>query len=249
MKNNLNILAIIPARMGSTRFPGKPMKEINGKPMIGHVYHNVMKNKLISEVIVATCDKEIFDYIELIGGTPVMTSSDHERASDRCSEALKYFEKSQNKVYDIIVMIQGDEPMINAEMIEEALEPMLKSSEIVIANLIGRIESKEEFNDPNCIKVVCDSNNDALFFSRKSIPTDSNFNDLCNGKQICVIPFRREFLIKYTKLKPTPLEQKESIDMLRVLEHGYKVRMVRTKHKSYAVDTEEDLNKVKKLIR
>jgi 3-deoxy-manno-octulosonate cytidylyltransferase (CMP-KDO synthetase) len=243
----MNILALIPARMGSSRFPGKPMAKILGKPMIGHVYERVSKCDLLIKTVVATCDQEILEYIEFIGGEAVMTSNHHERASDRCAEALGYLEKQDGIKYDIIVMVQGDEPMTHPNMITEAVTPMLDDPEILVTNLLGDIENIEEFKDRNCIKVVCDLNNDALYFSREPIPT-RNFGDVPMKKQVCIIPFRREFLLKYTSLEPTPLEIAESVDMMRVLEHGLKVRMIPTKHESYAVDTQEDLNKVEKIM-
>ena len=146
-------------------------------------------------------------------------------------------------------MVQGDEPMIHPDMISEAVSPMLDDSKILITNLLGKIESKEEFEDQNCIKVVCDLNNNALCFSREPIPTRSKIEEIPMGKQICVIPFQRDFLIEYNGLKPTPLEIAESVDMLRVLEHGIKVRMVPTNYNTHAVDTEEDLREVEELIK
>jgi 3-deoxy-manno-octulosonate cytidylyltransferase (CMP-KDO synthetase) len=244
----MNILALIPARMGSSRFPGKPMKKILGKPMIGHVYERVSKCSLLIKTVVATCDQEILEYIESIDGEAVMTSNRHERASDRCAEALGYLEKKDKVKYDIIVMVQGDEPMTHPNMITESVAPMLNDSEILVTNLLGDIESIKEFEDRNCIKVVCDLNSDALFFSREPIPT-RKFGDVSMKKQVCVIPFRRGFLLEYTDLNPTPLEIAESVDMMRVLEHGKKVRMIQTKYQTYAVDTKEDLARVENIMR
>jgi 3-deoxy-manno-octulosonate cytidylyltransferase (CMP-KDO synthetase) len=249
MINKLKILALIPARMGSSRFPGKPMANILGKPMIGHVYDNVKKNNLITEIAVATCDDEIYNYIESIGGRAVMTSDKHERASDRCAEALLTIEQEDSIKYDIVVMVQGDEPMIHPNMITEALSPMLDDSEILITNLLGKIQNNEEFEDRNCIKVVCNLNSDALYYSREPIPTRSKIENVPMGKQICVIPFRREFLIEYNGLEQTPLEIAESVDMMRVLEHGIKVRMVRTNYNTHAVDTLDDLKTVERLMQ
>ena len=160
----MKILSLIPARMGSSRFPGKPMKPILGKPMIGHVFDNVKKNKLINELAVATCDKEIFDYITSIGGKAVMTSDSHERASDRCAEALLVLESKIKENYDIVVMVQGDEPMVHHDMISEALKPMIENSNILITNLLGKIISENEFKDQNCIKVVCDQSLMSILF-------------------------------------------------------------------------------------
>jgi 3-deoxy-manno-octulosonate cytidylyltransferase (CMP-KDO synthetase) len=146
-------------------------------------------------------------------------------------------------------MVQGDEPMLHPDMITEAVSPMLDDSEILITNLLGKIENQEEFEDRNCIKVVWDLNSNALYFSREPIPTRSKTGNISMGKQICIIPFRRDFLIKYNGLKPTPLEIAESVDMMRVLEYGMNVRMVPTTYNTHAVDTPDDLRKVEKAMQ
>jgi 3-deoxy-manno-octulosonate cytidylyltransferase (CMP-KDO synthetase) len=245
----MKILAIIPARMASSRFPGKPMMPILGKPMIGHVYEKVSKSLFLNKVAVATCDQEIKEYIESIGGQAIITSDKHERASDRCAEALLKIEITDNVKYDIVVMVQGDEPMIHSDMIDEAVAPMLKNSEINVVNLMGQILKEEDMQDRNCIKVVFDSKKDALYFSREPIPTRINHPDFKMYKQVCVIPFKRDFLIEYTNLSPTPLELAESVDMMRILEHGFKVRMEETFYETQAVDTQDDLVKVEKAMR
>lgn len=245
----MNILALIPARMGSSRFPGKPMALISGKPMIGHVYERVAKSPLLTMTAVATCDREIFDYIESIGGKAVMTADTYERASDRCAEALLKLEQEYGIRYDIVVMVQGDEPMTHPEMIAEAVQPMVDDAFIRVVNLLGKISDIAEFEDRNCIKVVCDLNMNALYFSREPIPTRSKVSNVPMGKQVCIIPFRRDYLLKYTSLTPTPLEIAESVDMMRVLEHGDRIRMVPTKHSSYAVDTPADLARVEALMQ
>jgi 3-deoxy-manno-octulosonate cytidylyltransferase (CMP-KDO synthetase) len=245
----MNILTIIPARMGSSRFPGKPMSLILNKPMIGHVYEKAMLSKISRTVAVATCDKVIYDYIISIGGSAVMTAECHERASDRCAEALLKLEKANKVKYDIVVMVQGDEPMTHPNMIEEAVRPMMNDSSIQVTNLLGKINTLEEFEDRNCIKVVCDLQSNALFFSREPIPTRFKIDEIAMHKQVCIIPFRRDFLIKYTKLPPTPLEIAESVDMMRVLEHGFKIRMIPTLYQTYAVDNPADLEKVELLMR
>jgi len=244
----MNIIALIPARMGSSRFPGKPMAKINGKPMIGHVYERVSQSPILQQTVVATCDTEIYDYIKSIGGNAVMTSDTHERASDRCAEALEKLEQTNNIKYDIIVMVQGDEPMTHPNMINESVEPMLSDPNILVTNLIANIENDDDFNDRNCIKVVCDLMNNALYFSREPIPTQFKTRNVPMFKQVCVIPFRRDFLLKYIKLEPTPLEIVESVDMMRILEHGYKVKMIPTAYDTKAVDTLEDLKKVEKIL-
>lgn len=244
----MKIAALIPARMGSSRFPGKPLAKLLGKPMIGHVYERVTRNPLLTVTAVATCDREIFDYVRSIGGRAVMTGSHHERASDRCAEALAILESEDGITFDIVVMVQGDEPMIHPDMISEALNPMLQDAALQVVNLLGRIESTAEFEDRNCIKVVCDLKGDALYLSREPIPTRAKTAAAPMGKQVCVIPFRRDFLLRYTQLEPTPLEIVESVDMMRILEHGMKLRMVPTRHDSHAVDTPRDLELVAQLM-
>ncbi len=244
----MKILAVIPARMGSSRFPGKPMARIHGKPMIGHVYERVAQSTVATRTVVATCDLEIFDYVTSIGGEAVMTSKKHERASDRCAEALIHLEETHAEHYDIVVMVQGDEPMTHPQMINEAVQPMIDDLDLKVVNLLGKIETKEEFQDRNCIKVVCDLNSNALYFSREPIPTAHRTQHVPKMKQVCVIPFRRDFLLEYTNMSPTPLEVAESVDMMRVLEHGMNVHMVPTSYSTQAVDTMEDLNRVEQLM-
>ncbi len=240
----MKIISIIPARMGSSRFPGKPLAQINGIPMIQHVYNNVKKNQLISDVVVATCDKIIFDFVSSINGIAIMTSKKHKRASDRCYEAMRLLEKKRKIKYDIAVMVQGDEPMINSKMIGDSIQPLLNNKKIDIVNLICPINNKKDFEDPNFVKVVHDKNYNALYFSRAIIPYSKFRKGIYIRKQVCAIPFRRDFLIKYNKMKPTTLEKIESIDMLRILENGYKVFLVETKNIAHAVDTKKDLLRV-----
>ena len=225
------------------------MAQILGKPMIGHVYEQVSRCPLVTDTAVATCDRIIYDYILSIQGKAVMTSSVHERASDRCAEALLALEKQTRQRFDIVVMVQGDEPMVHPDMINEALEPMLQDPTILVANLLAPIHDPQEFEDRNCIKVVCDLQGNALYFSREPIPSRFRGQTIPMGKQICIIPFQRDFLLQYNRLPPTPLECAESVDMLRVLEHGWKVRMISTASRTQSVDTPEDLKKVQNLLR
>jgi len=246
----MNILSIIPARMASSRFPGKPMKDILGVPMIGHVYKRVKMSKTLSEVYVATCDKEIFEYIVSIGGKAIMTSDNHERCSDRCAEAMLKIERDTGQICDIMVMVQGDEPLTFPQMIDESLKPMIEDSSIEITNLIADIDSNEAFEDPNEVKVVMDQNNNALYFSREPIPSrKKGVSNVPMKKQVCVIPFKRDFLLRYNKMKPTALEIIESVDMMRILENGGKVKMCETKFKTKAVDTKEDLELVINIMK
>lgn len=248
----MHIIGIIPARMASSRFPGKPMANISGIPMIGHVYIRSKLNNTLNDVYVATCDNQIKDYIESIGGKAIMTANTHERASDRTAEAMLTIEKRTSKKIDIVVMIQGDEPMIYPEMIDEAVAPMLEQEDILVTNLMAAMKTKEECEDINEVKVVVNKNNFALYFSREPIPSSKkslNNTNIIKLKQVCVIPFRRDFLIKFNSWKQTPLEIIESIDMLRVLEYGNKVKMVPTEYDTYSVDTIKDLEKVAKKMK
>lgn len=245
-----NIVGIIPARMESSRFPGKPLAGILGRAMIYHVYWRSKMVKPMSDVYIATCDKEIEDYCLRNKMNVVMTASSHERASDRTAEAMVKIERKSGKRIDIVVMIQGDEPMVRPEMIQDAIKPLLKNSGIGVVNLMSPLLSKSEQADPNEVKVVTDMDGFALYFSREPIPSwKKGAKNLAMYKQVCIIPFRRSFLIKFNKLTSTPLEVAESVDMLRVLEHGYRVKMVLTQFETYSVDTEEDIRVVKRLMR
>ena len=243
------ILALIPARMGSSRFPGKPMAPLVGVPMIEHVYRRVVLSPVLTVTAVATCDEEIASHIRKIGGRVVMTGSHHERASDRCAEALEIIEREDGVRFDIVVMVQGDEPLVHPDMVSEAVAPLIADPNVRITNLLGHISGESEFEDRNCIKVVCDRSGNALYFSREPIPTRSKGVNKPMGKQICVIPFTRDFLLEYTRMAPTPLEIAESVDMMRVLEHGLPVRMVPTRYDSQAVDTEADRVRVEGIMR
>tara|TARA_B100000315_G_C14571051_1_gene585527 strand:- start:1760 stop:2530 length:771 start_codon:yes stop_codon:yes gene_type:complete len=247
----MNIVGIIPARMASTRFPGKPLVEINSMPMIGHVYYRSKMAEILDDVYVATCDKKISDYITGLGGEVVMTSSSHTRASDRIAEAMPIIEEMSKEKIDIAVLIQGDEPMVLPEMIDAAVQPLLDEEGVTVSNLMAEISSHEEFEDPNEVKVVVDSDDFAIYFSREPIPSMKKYSGTSfpMKKQVPIIPFTRQCLMEYTNLKPTPLEVIESIDMLRFLEHGKQVKMVHSDHETIGVDTEEDLRKVEILMK
>lgn len=246
----MNIIGIIPARMGSSRFPGKPLAKILGMPMVGHVYFRTKMSKTLNEVYIATCDKEIDDYAKSIGANVVMTKDTHERASDRVAEALLKIEAETGKKVDVVVMIQGDEPMVFPEMVDMSLEPMVQDSAIQVVNLTAPIKSREEHDDPNCPKVVMDLQDFAMYFSREPIPSwKKGAKTVPMWKQVCIIPFRRDFLLKFNELTPTPTEIVESVDMMRVLEHGYKVKMVKEDFDTFCVDTPEDLKRVEELMK
>jgi len=244
-----NIIAIIPARMASSRFPGKPMAIIHEVPMIGHVYFRTKMSNLVSQTYVATCDKEIFDYVESIGGKSIMTAETHERATERTAEAMKKIEAETGERVDIVVMVQGDEPMILPEMLDEAVRPLVKEEGVLVSNLVSPLKTREEHDDPNEVKVVMDRNNFALYFSREPIPSwKKGAESVPMLKQVCIIPFHRDFLLKFIEMEATPLEIIESVDMLRVIEHGHQVKMVHTDKATYSVDTFEDLKRVEEFM-
>ena len=243
-------IGIIPARMASSRLPGKPMVSILGIPMVGHVYFRSKMSRALDEVYIATCDKDICDYADSIGATGIMTADTHERATDRSAEAMEKIEAMTGKKADIIVMIQGDEPLLVPQMIDEVIAPLRDDPEVMVANLMSPLKNQKEHEDPNEVKVVVDKNGFALYFSREPIPsTKKGGTDIPMMRQLCIIPFRRDFLLTFNNLPPTPLEIIESIDMLRLLEHGYKVKVVPTESDTYSVDTPEDLAKVEQLMK
>ena len=245
----MKIIGIIPARMSSSRFPGKPLAKICQISMVGHVYYRSKMSKVMEQVYVATCDKEIQQYCLDNKMNVVMTKDTHERASDRAAEAMLKIEQSTGQKADIVVMIQGDEPMLVPRMIDLVVEPMLQDKYILVVNLMSKLKTEAEHEDPNEVKVVVDNDSFALYFSREPIPSrKKGAKDIPMYKQVCLIPFRRDFLLKFNELAPTPLEIIESVDMLRVLEHGYKVKMVTSNYDTYSVDTPEDLENVEKLM-
>jgi 3-deoxy-manno-octulosonate cytidylyltransferase (CMP-KDO synthetase) len=244
----MNVIAIIPARMGSSRFPGKPLAKIHGMPMIGHCYYRTDMCPELIGTYVATCDQEIMDYVESIGGHAVMTADTHERATDRTAEAMLKIEQELGKEVDIVVMVQGDEPMVVPEMISSAIQAV--QDDVQVVNLVATMETVEEFEDPNEVKVVVDKNSNALYFSREPIPSrKKGYADVPMLKQVCIIPFRRDFLLAFNAMEETELERIESVDMMRILEHGGDVRMVPTDVGSVSVDTAEDLARVESLMQ
>lgn len=233
----MNVVGIIPARMGSSRFPGKPLALIRGRPMIEHVYRRSALCRLLARVAVATPDPEIADVVRGFGGDVLMTSAAHQRATDRVAEA------AGTTGGEIVVVIQGDEPLLHPGMIEAAVTPVAEDESVFCSNLVERISTLEEFRSPNTIKVTMDQNGNALYFSREPIPHqhELGFERIRAYKQVCIIPFRLENLFAFARLKPTVLEQTESIDMLRALEHGYTVRLVESGFHTLSVDAPEEI--------
>ena len=245
----MNIIAIVPARMGSSRFPGKPLADIHGVPMVGHVTIRTAMCKTLTATYIATCDEQIMDYAAKRGLKAVMTSDKHTRCTDRTAEAMLKIEKELGLTADIVVMVQGDEPMVTPGMIEAAVKPMLDDPSLPVVNLMADLASVEEFEDPSEVKVVTDLKSNALYFSREPIPSrKKGVTDVPMKKQVCIIPFRRDYLLKFNSLPETPLEIIESVDMMRILENGDTVRMVPITERTLSVDTPEDLRRVVALM-
>ena len=244
----MKVLALIPARLASTRFPNKPLAQILEKSMLQHIVERVQLCKEIDQVAVATCDQEIIDHIQGLGHQAIMTSDRHERASDRCAEAVTKLEKSENTKYDIVVMVQGDEPMTDPRMLSDVLRPFTDDPNLQVVNLYADIQPGE-FASTNCVKVVMDLVGNALYMSRAPIPVSMDGIERPSGKQLGLIAFRRQALQKFTELTPTPLEVNESVDMLRFLEHGIKIRMQRTIYRTHAVDIPSDIDEVERLMK
>ncbi|MEJ6951191.1 3-deoxy-manno-octulosonate cytidylyltransferase [Natronospora cellulosivora (SeqCode)] len=237
----MEIVAIIPARYASTRFPGKPLVKIKGKPMIEHVYKRVSDIEEINKVIVATDDQRIYNAVQKFSGEVLMTSSDLNSGTDRIAEVAKDLRA------DIIVNVQGDEPLIKQEMVKEAINPFYTDSNALMSTLKKKIDDLSEIDNPNVVKVVTDSNNNALYFSRSRIPYN-RLNKANYYKHIGLYVYNREFLMKYSQMEQTKLERIESLEQLRALENGYKIKVVETNYNSIGVDLPEDIIKVEKII-
>lgn len=238
----MKITAVIPARYQSSRFPGKPVAEIAGIPMIVRVYKRVEQVPSLNNVIVATDDERIFDIIEKNGGKARMTSEDHRSGTDRIAEVAGDLD------CDIVVNVQGDEPLIKQEMITEAISPFYEEKDLKMSTLKKKIEDKSEVHDPSVVKVVADKNDNALYFSRSPLPYPGEKENVNLYKHIGLYVFTREFLLKYSTMDSTCLERAESLEQLRVLENGYKIKVMETKYNSIGVDKPEDINKVEQQL-
>jgi len=239
----LKFLGIIPARYKSTRLEGKPLKDIGGYPMIRWVYERAKLSDL-DEVVVATDNEEIKNVVENFGGKTVLTRENHPNGTSRIAEVCENFEN-----YDIIINIQGDEPLIEPEMINQLIDTFKKDSDLVMSTLKEKIEDIEMIENPNVVKVVTDKNQMALYFSRSPIPYPREICEENYFKHVGIYGYKREFVIKYAKMDSTPLEQSESLEQLRVLENGYKIKVVETSYKVIGVDTPEDLEKVRNFVK
>lgn len=254
-------IVVIPSRYGSTRFPGKPLKSLLGKPLIQHVYEAVGKAKSIDGIFVATDSIEIFKTVEAFGGKAVMTSEWHQSGTDRIGEALLKIEADDVGVAkgDIIVNVQGDEPMIKPQMVDDLVEMMLDEDKTDMGTLAKRIDKIEDITNPNVVKVVLDRDDYALYFSRSPIPynrdmfcnnilTYEDMNKIKMFKHIGIYAYKRDFLLKFIKMPKSFLEETEKLEQLRALENGYRIRVKITRYETIGVDTPEDLERVKKCL-
>lgn len=236
-------ICVIPARYSSTRLPGKPLKDICGKPMICRVWERASKAQSVAEVIVATDDERILQAVEKYSGRAVMTRADHKTGTDRLAEVAEKFPDA-----DVIVNVQGDEPLIEPALIDE-LVAEFADDELQMATVATELTDVDEMQNPNNVKVVVDKNGNALYFSRSLIPYPRNAGKSQVFKHIGIYAYRRNFLLTYAKMEPTPLEQSESLEQLRALENGYKIRVIKSDCRFVGVDTEDDLKLVNEIYR
>lgn len=231
-------LVVIPARYGSKRLPGKPLIELFGKPIIQHVYERASLSKKKDRVIIATDDLRIKEVCETFGAEVVLTREDIQSGTERVYEVVK------NVDADIVINLQGDEPFIDPDLIDKLFEHMEKSRDYV-ATLCTEIKHEEEFKDPNCVKVVLDKDSYALYFSRSPIPYLRNRGSTRLYKHIGIYAFRRDFLKRYVEMEKGILEETESLEQLRILENGLRIKVLTVDYSGFGIDTEEDLRKAK----
>ena len=240
----MKILCVIPARYASTRLPGKPLKDVAGKPMICRVYDRASQAKTLSGVVVATDDERILRAVEDHGGRAMMTAKDHPTGTDRLAEVAETYPD-----VDLIINVQGDEPLIEPSLIDELGRAFDGDAELQMATVMTPMEDEAEQKNPNNVKVVTDRNGCALYFSRSLLPYPRNDAGTPVYKHIGIYAYRRDFLLAYAKMAPTPLERAESLEQLRALENGYKIKCIRTNARFVGVDTPEDLAKVNEIYR
>lgn len=245
MQKKQKVIGVIPARYGSSRFPGKVLKEIAGKPMIQWVYEQANKSQLLDQLFVAVDDERVLKCVEGFGGKAIMTGSNHQSGTDRIAEAVEKLDDC------IVVNIQGDQPLFDPNMIDEAVIPLLQDPTLQMSTLKTKID-EEDYNDPAVVKVVVDENNFALYFSRSLIPYSRDNTAVDIFEHVGLYVYRKDFLLEISKLPQSHLEKIEMLEQLRVLEKGYKIKVIETesnKISGISVDTPEDHVKVEKLIR
>jgi 3-deoxy-manno-octulosonate cytidylyltransferase (CMP-KDO synthetase) len=238
------VIGVVPARFASSRFPGKALAMLAGKPLVQHVYESASKAGVLSQLIVATDDERIFQAVRSFGGQAQMTRSDHPSGTDRVAEVAQRLDA------DIVVNIQGDEPLIDPKSIEKAAQPLLQDPQLPMGTLKAKIEDPADIRNPNVVKVITDLRGRALYFSRSPIPfpRPEAQEPFPYYRHIGLYVYRRDFLLLFSRLPPTPLERHERLEQLRALEHGYEIAVVETDDFGIGVDTPEDLERVKQLL-
>ena len=235
------ILGVIPARFASTRFPAKALARISGKSMLEHVFERASQARYLTSVVIATDDQRIYDEAKRFGAPVCMTRADHLSGTDRVAEVASADDAQ------IVVNIQGDEPLIDPAAIDAAVLSILDHPEIPMGTLKKRIEDPAEIDNPNVVKVVTNFAGDAIYFSRATIPYLRGGESLTRFKHIGLYVYRRDFLLSYSDLPVGPLEKAERLEQLRALENGYSIRVAETEYESIGVDTPEDFERVTKL--
>ncbi len=236
------VVVMIPARMGSSRFPGKPLAKILDLPMIEHVRRRVALCDIADEIYVATCDDEIRDVVESYGGKVIMTADTHERCTDRIEEAAVNLDSG------IVVNVQGDEPLILPQAVQAVAQPLTEHEEELCSCLVYPINDLAELKNVNVVKTVLAQDNHIMYFSRSPIPHFKVYEGCLIYKQSGIMAFQKEFLHEFSRLSPTPLEKAESVDMLRILEHGYRIMGVITPYAIQGVDIPEDITRVERVL-
>jgi len=238
----MNAIGVIPARYGATRFQGKVLADLMGKPVVQHVYEMAKNAKMLDDLIIATDDERIEKCVKAFGGKVVLTSVDQPTGTDRLAEVVNPIDVK------VVVNIQGDEPLVHHSMIDELVRTMLENDSINMATAIKRIDNKDEIMDPNVVKVVIDKEGFALYFSRSPIPFERSEQSKSFYKHLGLYAYTKDFLFTFTNLPKSELEKVESLEQLRALEHGYKIKTIETKFETVGIDTPEDLEKAKKVI-
>ncbi len=243
--DSVKALGVIPARLGSTRLPEKILRPLGGKPMIQHVWERARQAEKLEDVIVATDDLRIQQCVEGFGGKAIMTRQDHPNGTSRIAEVMGHFKQ------DLVINIQGDQPLVDPKALDEMVSIFERTKDVEMLTLAVRLKDRKSFENPNVVKIVCDADGDALYFSRAAIPFFQGRQDCAFSflKHLGVYGYRRDFLLKFVAWEPGILENTEKLEQLRVLERGRSIRVIETAYDFISVDTEEDLQEVEKRLQ
>jgi 3-deoxy-manno-octulosonate cytidylyltransferase (CMP-KDO synthetase) len=239
----MKIVGVIPARYASTRFPGKVLTKIAGKPMIQHVWERAKQSKLLKDVLIACDHPDVMKEAQKFGAKAVMTRADHPSGTDRIAEVVRDLN------VDGVINIQGDEPLMKSKVIDDLAKALIDNPKVSMATVIKVIVKKADLDNPNVVKVVIDQDSNALYFSRSPIPYERNKTSVRFFKHLGIYAYRKDFLLAFTKMRKSKLEEAESLEQLRALEAGYKIKTVETDIETIGVDTKEDLAKVEALLK